>query len=205
MIYANPEPLAHLLTDEEREAILLMRMSFGVDVTRTYQFWEAMVARIVDGSMTAHRCGWDVEASYGLHVIRIEVKFSREFECRFNGAMRSVFKFANPRGTGVPKSAEVTVFLGLDAQDNVYSWVVPSRRLRVSTSITLTSPRVRQYKYEGRHGMDDYMCPPSQILPSVCNAWRDHLRLDAALHAQHARATRVRRREDAGQMRLPDD
>jgi hypothetical protein len=34
---------------------------------------------------------------------------------------------------------------------------------------------------------------------------RCHLRYDARLHAQHARATRVRRCEEAGQMRLPDD
>lgn len=34
---------------------------------------------------------------------------------------------------------------------------------------------------------------------------RCHLTLDAGLHAQHARETRRRRREEAGQMRLPDD
>lgn len=32
-----------------------------------------------------------------------------------------------------------------------------------------------------------------------------HLSMDADLHAQHARETRRRRREEAGQMRLPDD
>lgn len=40
-------------------------------------------------------------------------------------------------------------------------------------------------------------------LRHFCNGC--HLRLDASLHAQHARETRRRRREEGGQMRLPDD
>lgn len=171
------EPLTAFLSSEELTAVRLIRDQFQVDVTRTYQFWEAAVARITTGIQTTHGCPWDVELDHLGTPIRIEVKFSQEFPCRFRTGTRQVFKFAAPKGEGREKPSDVTVLLGIDAEDNVHAWAVPSGTLPQSTSITLTSPRTR-LGGTSRSPVDVWRCPPTQLLPEILRAWRRHLDTD---------------------------
>jgi hypothetical protein len=195
------EPLAAFLTAEEISAAQLMRDQFAVDVTRTYQFWEAAVARITTGALTPQGCPWDVELDYFGSPVHIEVKFSQEFESRFQAGTRHVMKFASPKGDGAEKASHVTVLLGIDELDDVHAWAVPSASLAQSASITLTSPRVRRGG-TSRSPVDVWRCPPTQLLPEVLRAWRCHLHYDRDHHRETAAATRRAAVEAAGQLAL---
>ncbi|MYT26092.1 hypothetical protein GTW69_38480 [Streptomyces sp. SID7760] len=197
------EPLAAFLTPEEIAAVRLMRDQFGVDVTRTFQFWEAAVARITTGAVTSQGCPWDIELDYFGTRLRIEVKFSQEFECRFQAGTRHVLKFASPKGDGAEKASHVTVLLGIDQLDDVHAWAVPSASLPQSASITLTSPRVRRGG-TSRSLVDVWRCPPTQLLPEVLRAWRCHLHYDREHHRQTAAVTRRAAVEAAGQTVLEE-
>lgn len=203
------EPLTDFLDPEESAAVDLMRRSFRVDVTRTYQFWEAAVARLTGGSLTAHGCPWDVELPYFDRPIRIEVKYSQESWCQFQQGRRAIFKFAAPKGAGVEKAADVIVLVGIDGNEDVYTWVIPARKVRKCASITLTSPRFRVGASRSRE-IDSYRCPPTQTLPEVLRAYRRHIRHDCHAHrcyslqhhAQTRAETRRRAAEQAGQLTL---
>lgn len=197
------EPLAAFLTPEEIAAARLMRDQFRVDVTRTFQFWEAAVARITTGALTSQGCPWDIELDYFGAPLRIEVKFSQEFECRFRAGSRHVLKFASPKGDGAEKASHVTVLLGIDELDDVHAWAIPSASLPQSASITLTSPRVRKGG-TSRSPVDVWRCPPTQLLPEVLRAWRCHLHYDRDHHRETAAATRRAAVEAAGQLTLTD-
>ncbi|GAA2298474.1 hypothetical protein GCM10010402_66380 [Actinomadura luteofluorescens] len=185
------EPLADFLNADERTALDVMSFSFGFEVTHAYRFWESLVARILAGETTNDRCRWDVELPYAGHVVRVEVKYSREFECRFTTGVRPILKFAAPKGAGPEKPAHVLVLVGVDDKHAVYTWAIPGIAVRQCRSITLTSPRVRQGESRSR-GIDGYRCPPTQLLPEVLRAFRSHLAHDAAHHA----ATRARTRHE---------
>lgn len=184
------ERIGWFMGADEVAAARLLRDQLGVDVLRTYQFWEAVIARLTTGEITAHGCPWDVELDYFGESIRIEVKFSQEFECKFDSGVRHVMKFASPKGGGAEKSGHVTVLVAIDRLDDVHAWVIPSALLSKSTSITLTSPRCRGAK--SRSIVDFWRCPITQLLPEVLRAWRTH-------HQINARATRDRK---AGQERM---
>lgn len=190
------EPLDAFLAPEELESIRLMRDEFHVDVTRTYQFWEATVARITTGALTRHKCQWDIELDHLGALICIEVKFSQEFECRFRTGVRRVFKFALPKGGGQEKPGDVTVLIGIDDRNHVHAWAVPSALLPQSASITLTSPNARLGR-SSRSQVDHWRCPPTQLLPEVLRAWRCHLAYDASHHRATAARTRAARRAAA--------
>lgn len=188
------EPVSAFLARPELDAIEVTRQGLGVDVTRTYQFWESAVARITTGTVTSHGCPWDVVLPYGDFTIRIEVKFAQEFMCRFGDGPRPVFKFAAPKGTHAEKPADVVVLVGIDELDMVHTWAVPAATMPQSTSITMTSPRARAGQSTSRaRGVDDYRCPLTQLLPEILRAYRCHLRYDAELHKANAAWTRAGR------------
>lgn len=197
------ESLAEFLSPDELDAAHLMRERFHVDVTRTYQFWEAAVVRITDGVPTSHKCPWDVEIDPEGIAIRVEVKFSQEFRCRFQTGVREVMKFADPKGSATEKASHVTILVGIDAVDAVHTWAIPSALLPQSRSITLTSPRVRLDGH-ARSRVDSWRCPPTQLLPETLRAWRCHLHYDRDHHAQTAAQTRLAA-EHAGMEPLPLD
>ena len=167
------EPLLAFLDHDELAAIALLRDRFGIDPTRTYQFWEAAVARITSGTVTVAGCPWDVELPYGDETILIEVKFSQEFACRFRTGVRRVLKFAAPAGTSKTraKPVHVTVLIGIDDTETIHTWAIPSGLLPRATSITLTTPRDRIGRQHGRSGLDRWYCPPTQLLPAVLDAF----------------------------------
>lgn len=169
------EPLSSFLQAQELEAIRLLQRELDMDATKTFQFWESVVSRIVDGTTTDHRCRWDVELIQGDALIRIEVKFSQEFACRFNNGTRHVFKWAVPKG-GRPteKPSHVTTMIGVDNVDLIHMWVVPSAYIPQCKSITVTSPRDRTGGIS-KNNMDDWYCPPSQLLPEVLRSYRLHI------------------------------
>jgi hypothetical protein len=203
------EPITALLSPGECAAVDLMREQFQVDVTRTYQFWEAAAARLTGGSLTSAGCPWDVELPYLDSPIRIEVKYAQESWCKFQQGNRAIFKFAAPKGSGVEKDADVIALLGIDAEQDVHAWVIPAREVRKCASITFTSPRFRTGASRSR-GLDEYRCPPSQLLPEVLWSYRhhvghdcqSHLHYDRDHHRQTAAATRRRAVEAAGQLTL---
>lgn len=167
------EPLSAFVGPEELSALKVMAQSFNVDVTRTYQFWESAVARLVDGRLTVHKCPWDVELPYLERPIRIEVKYAQETWCNFRAGKRAIFKFAAPKGAhGAEKAGDVIVLLGIDEAQQVHAWVVPATAVKRCTSITLTSPRFRTGSSRSR-GVDGYRCPPTQLLPEVLRAYRE--------------------------------
>jgi hypothetical protein len=182
------EPLSSFMSQAEMDAIELLRTSFGIDVTQSFQFWEAAVARITAGNLTPHQCPWDVEIPYGRIDIRVEVKSSREFDCRFRSGTRPVFKFAQPKGDGAEKAADVIVLIGLDVA-GVHTWAVPANSVNKCSSITLTSPRLRRGQSRSR-GIDQFLCPPTQLLPEIIRASRCHLHYDKEHHAETAYRTR---------------
>lgn len=183
--YSLAEPLSAVLSADVLGAIAFVRAEMAVDISRTYQFWEAMVARITTGTLTSHKCPWDVELSQGPHRIRIEVKFAQETMCRFLNGPRPIFKFANPKGQKTEKTAHVVVLLGIGADDEVHCWAVPGRALRKCKSITFTSPRARLGASRSR-GIDGYRCPLTQLLPEVLRSYRAHLAM-----ASHTRAVKA--------------
>lgn len=186
------------LTSSEIDAIDLIREQFSVDVTRTYQFWEAAIARITTGSLTDHKCPWDIELPFVDGDIRIEVKFSQEFNCEFSEGARPIFKFAVPKGSHTEKPAHVVILIGIDAYGGIYCWVVPAGEIGKCASITLTSPRVRQARNRSRSFVNQYMCPLTQILPEVLRAYRCHLAYDGEHHAETRAKTYEARRLASG-------
>lgn len=198
----DPRPLggelSEFLSPAELEARKVL-MGFGVDVARTYQFWEHAVARFTTGTTTSHRCPWDVELPFGDETVLIEVKFAAEALVQFSQGERWIFKFAAPTGTGAqPKLSHVTVLIGIDIYDQVHTWIVPSAHLdHAPTSITLTSPRAR-LGGTTRSSVDYFRSPLEQLLPEVLRAYRCHLAYDAEHHAETRAATH--RAELAAQM-----
>jgi hypothetical protein len=128
-----------------------------------------------------------VELDHYDGTIRIEVKFSQEFDCAFNEGTRPVFKWALPRGGGKPKPSHVTVFLGIDALDQVHCWAAPTGAVPQVASVTVTSPRARVGST--RTGLESWQCPPTDILPAVLDSWRCHLSYDRDHHAATRAAT----------------
>lgn len=184
------EPLAGFLSADEARAIDTLRKTLGVDPTRSFQFFEALVARILDGRLTSHKCGWDVEIGEGDLVIRIEVKYAAESMCRFRNGPRPIFKFADPRGRGAPKDAHALVLLGIDSAGDLHAWVAPRAGVGQVPSITLTAPKHRTGTSTRAFPFDAFRCPPSQLLPEVLRAARDLTVYDAKHHAETAAATR---------------
>lgn len=185
------EPIATLLGADEVHALRVMRQSFGVDVMKTFQFWEAMVARIVAGRLTAHKCGWDVEIDCEeAEAVRVEVKHSAEFMCRFRSGTRPVFKFANPKGLRSPKAAHAIVLLGIDSNSDLHAWVLPPHAIGLVASITLTSPSHLTGTATRTFPMDEFRCPPTQILPEVLRVSRDVTVYDRQHHNETAYHTR---------------
>lgn len=196
------EPLTDFMSPDEQAALNLMSTSFGVDVARSYQFWEALVARITSGTLTAHKCPWDVELPYLDEPIHIEVKYAQETSCRFRAGTRSIFKFAAPKGLATEKPVDVVVLIGIDGLDHVSTWVVPGAAIRQCASITMTSPRFRKGTESRSRGVDGYLCPPSQLLPEVLRSYRAHLHYDRNHHRHTAATTRRAAREAASQTAL---
>jgi hypothetical protein len=137
------EQVADILAPDELTTIRLVREQFGIDIARTYQFWETAVVRLTTGTVTGHKCPWDVELEYINGPVRIEVKYAQETWCQFRTGRRAIFKFADPKGCGAEKGAHVVVLVGIDECSDAYAWVVPARVVRKCRSITLTSPRFR--------------------------------------------------------------
>lgn len=167
------EPLSVFLDADELRAVQVMR-GFGADPTRSFQFWESLVARILSGTTTPAGEPWDVALQLpdGGRV-RVEVKFSTEFACRFSTGVRRVFKFATPQGVGVhAKPVDALILIGADDADDVHTWVVPAHALARPTSITLTNPKARSGAASRSFPLDEYRCPPSQVLPEVLRATR---------------------------------
>lgn len=187
------EPLENLIDARESEAARVLLRSFGVNIFKTYQFWEAMVARLTSGEMTDHKCGWDIDLEWR----RIEVKFATESMCRFRTGPRPIFKFSLPKGLNRVKDAHVIVLLGFDSKQRVHSWVLPAAVIKQVRSITLTHPSYKNGMAKRSFQMDEFNCPPMQILPEVLRA--AHIK-DLHHHAQTAYATRMARR---GNLELP--
>lgn len=190
------EHISEFVGAEEIAAIHLLRDQANVDILRTYQFWEAAIARLTTGTLTPHGCPWDVELDYFGAPVRIEVKFSQEFECRFRSGVRRVMKFALPKGGGAEKASHITVLVGIDNLDNAHAWVIPSAAISKSKSITLTLPGARR-GLPSRSVVDFWRCPITQTLPEVLRVWRCHLRYDQAHHQANARRTRERKSPQA--------
>lgn len=195
-----PEALALFLSADELAARNLIRDRFGVDVARTYQFWESAVARIVAGDTTTASCPWDVEVDYFGQQIRIEVKFSQEFTCNFGRGARQVYKFAEPKGGGKAKEVDAIVFVGIDANDGLDAWVAPASSIGHVRSITVTVPRCRTGT--DRSVLGGVAIPLDQLLPEVLRAYRCHLHYDRDHHRETAAATRRAAIEAAGQLAL---
>ena len=183
------EPLASFISSSEFDAINTVRR-MGCDPTRDFRFWEAMVSRIVGGTMTPSQCPWDVEIDlpWSLIPLRVEVKSSSEFMCKFNNGTRPVFKFALPHGVGQQKKpCEGIVLIGLDAGLDMHTWVVPAGVIKAGCkSLTITSPK-RRVQASGRgYDLDRFACPPSQLLPELLRT----LHYDRHHHAANSYATR---------------
>lgn len=164
-----PISVSFFLGADELEAIAVLQRSLRVDVLRSYQFWESAVARITDGVLTGQSCPWDIELPYGDDMIRIEVKYSREFISKFVAGDRPVFKWAHPKGEGTVKAADVLVLIGVDRDDAVTTWVVPAHALRKCKSLTVLVPRARIGA--ARSVLDGYQMPLDQMLPEILRAY----------------------------------
>lgn len=188
------EPLDQWLTDAELAAIRTMRQ-FGADPLRDFRFWEALVCRILDGRPTGHSVAWDVELDHPRGApIRVEVKHSVEFDCAFSNGTRPVFRFAKPKGKdGPPKDCDAIVLIGCDGEGegDMHTWVLPPRAIKQCHSVTLTSPKHRKWNSDRSYPTDEFLCPPSQMLPEVLRASRANGRpYDHQHHQQNAWATR---------------
>lgn len=195
------EPLDDWLTAAELAAIDTMRR-FGADPLRDYRFWEALVCRIIDGRPTGHNVAWDVELDHPRGApVRVEVKHSVEFACAFSNGTRRVFRFAKPRGKdGAAKDCDALVLIGADSDGDVHTWVVPPAALKQCHSVTLTSPKRRKWNSDRSYPIDEFLCPPSQLLPEVLRASRRNGRpYDHDHHRANSQATR---RAKAGTLEL---
>lgn len=168
-----------LLDAEELAAVELMSSRFGHDVVRTFGFWESMVTMITAGKATSHSCPWDVELPYGDRQIRIEVKYARQHLSKYRDASRNVFKFANPKGRGAQKAADVIVLIGIHDLDRFSTWAIPAAMVRKCKSITLNLPHERRGSDRSR-GIGGYLCPPDQLLPEILRSYRERLLLGDA-------------------------
>jgi hypothetical protein len=169
--------LLTFMTPEELDAATLIRDQLGVDLVRTFQFWEAAVARMVGGRTTGHRCPWDVELDYpDGSTIRIEVKFAQTTNVKFAQGPRDIYKFADPRGRSTAKDADVLIFIGVNRDDSIDLWVAPCSVIPQSRSITITVPRARSGGAASvRSLLVSYAAPFDQLLVAVLNAYHVQL------------------------------
>lgn len=153
--------LTDLLMPEEVPAIAVLRRH-GFDPVRTYQFWEALTCRLLATELTAAKHPYDTLCGTD----RVEVKFSAEHVSRFGGAPHNMMKWTGLK----PDAADVTILWGLDALDQVYVWVAPSRVL--GAQITIRSPR--DLIGHSRSRLNGWSVPPDQVLPAYVRAaqWR---------------------------------
>ncbi len=165
------EPLSDLLLPAEQAALDTLGNFLRLDVRRSYLFWEAIVARMLDGSLTGHKCPWDVELGYGAETIRVEVKSAYETWAQFQVGRRPVLKFAAPKGVGAEKPAHVLVLIGLDELADVYTWVIPAKAIGKRASITMSSPRFRT-SHSHPASVDGFRRPAGQLLPEVLRMYR---------------------------------
>lgn len=186
-----PELLSEVLSDDE--LIALYALSGICDARRFSDFWENVVARVLSGEVTPHQCPWDIS----LIGVRIEVKFSTSFTCRFSSGSRKVFKFASLTGAGCAhKECDVLVLIGYDAP-HVYCWVIPyGNAIRKTATISVPSVRNSRLGSSPQALFDKYASCLTQLLPDVleaCPHRYEHLRHDARQHADSARVTRRRK------------
>lgn len=183
-------PVRDVLTDDEHHAMHVLQAA-GFESARQSAFWEAVVARMLGGSLTEHKALHDVEVTIWGRLCRAEVKFSSATfthyrEIRGQDWSRHVFKWALPRGNSGKHSADVIVLLGHDA-GLVYTWVVPREAIhKECRSITICTPRDRQPNSTGR--WDSFAIPTTELLPAVALAC--HNILDLPMRKANAAARR---------------
>lgn len=156
------EPLDDFLSDEEMQAIAAL--ADISDPRKDSHFWESIVARITSGTLTDHRCAWDVE----IGDIRIEVKFATAFLCRFNNGSRKVFKYASLTGAGKErKPCDVLALVGFD-DPLIYTWVLPYGEVRGSgATLSVPTDRKSNIGVSTRAFFDRHAGCPSQLLPDI--------------------------------------
>lgn len=179
------EPLDEVLSLPEMAAV--QALAHIADPRRDPRFWEGVVARVLGGATTDHRCGWDVDAGG----IRVEVKFATAFDCSFANGTRRVFKFASLLGCGIDrKPCDVVVLIGSDDPE-VFCWVAPYGEIR-SRTVTLSHPggRVEPLGSKRIARFDRFGSCLTQLLPDVCRAYRESLAWDRPHRAVNAGITR---------------
>ena len=160
------EPLSHFLTPTEIQATDTLRGSLGHDPATSADFWERIVARITEGTVTATHCPHDVDSLD----LQIEVKFSREFTMLLGASRPSqVFRWTE---LADGRTAAVTVLLGLDDDRRVHTWVIPRYAIQNTRTITTVVPS--RAVGPSRSAVAGYLCPTSDLLGAILHYDRDH-------------------------------
>lgn len=191
------ETLDDFLSSGEMSAIAALAEL--CDPRRDSHFWESIVARITSGTITDHKCAWDIE----IGEIRVEVKFATAFLCRFNNGARKVFKFASLTGTGKErKPCDVLVLVGFD-DPFFYTWVMPYGDVKGSgATLSVPTDRKSDIGVSTRAFFDKHAGCPSQLLPDILAAAKLSDRDPDAKH--HARNAALTRRRKAPQIDMED-
>lgn len=190
-------PLETIFPESIMAADKLLKNQFQTSGFDNPLLWEGVVATHIGGKITAHQEGHDVESFMWGKLCRIEVKFSKAFQCRFapikgKDMTRRVFKWTKFHSLSKRRDIDAFVLIGLDENDLVYAWVIPAFAISLNTSsATFTAPSNRQ-KGGYRSALIGYLIYFDQLLPCVARAC--HLAYDADQHRRSAQLTRHTRR-----------
>jgi hypothetical protein len=158
-------PVASFLRRAEARGFAAFRNGLGLDIAQTSLFWESVVAREVGGELTAHRCQWDIEIWERGFLYRVEVKYAREYR-ETGPPARQIMKWPWPRGKpSKVKPAEILVLIGLDWDDQVWSWVTVAEQVAVCPAVHVMDPRTRQFDAPSK--LSGLQVPPGRIGEAV--------------------------------------
>lgn len=165
---------AELLGEDRVATIAKLKASSGFDALRCAGFWESWAAVQLGGRQTSANHQFDVAVDFGGTEVGVEIKYSQAFWANFAlvrdvDCSRHVWKWLVSHRQHYELPPDVLVLIGVDIDSRVYTYVLPHSALK-GRSITVTAPSSRIGQ---RARLDDWLVPPTEMLPAVMRVYRD--------------------------------
>lgn len=183
-------PVAELLPPEVLSSAEKINLGCGYNILLSPGLWESWIAVQLGGERTPKKHPFDVTIDIWGKKCAGEVKFSTAFSGIFSpirgkSMSRFVFKWLMTKSQVRDMPAHAVIFIGLDIDATVHSWVVPTCELPPGKrSFTITAPSSRR---SGIGRMDKWAVPATEILPAFAMAC--HNTYDAPHRKRNATAT----------------
>lgn len=166
-------PVREFFSVEMMHAVDRIACECGYNALNSPDLWESWIAGQLGGDRTPKKHPFDVSVEIWGRRLAAEVKFSTAFHGEFTpirgkSVSRTVFKWVMTKGQVRHRPADAVIFIGLDIDQMIYSWVVPTGELpNGKRSFTITAPSSRR---SGVGRMDRWEVPATEILPAFATA-----------------------------------